>query len=303
MEVTFQSNQEPDTYIYGYVTYDKSKLKGPQFDKIHRYNIQAHSKIPINENEFLDMVLNTDKNDKMLDFHMLYRKIFTDRDGSPLGIRFKGRADSVNIRTDYGHGTAYPHIDIEMFDKNDNKKKIFDHDEVQDHGFSSYEAAISTTFMQVEKLVNPLIGAQYWLSPTDIYPERVQKLAAIWKEQKIQTSLSILSRLINNSVYEQTRLGEIIDEERFWEIVESQSKLLREKERELGGEANIEIQYSTEMSVLPFLFFVPEHAEYFFKMYHSDGSEIDHACEPLGIVSERKSGINLMRDLDNNRQG
>ena len=255
MEATLRSNLRSDTFIYGYVTYDKSKLRGPQLDKIQRYNIQAYGKIPINENEFLDMVLNTDKNDRMLDFHMLYRKILTDSDDSPLGISFKGRAHSVNIRTDYGHGTAYPHIDIEMFDKNDRKKKIFDHDEAQDHGFPSYEATISPTFMQVEKLANPLIGAQYWLSPTEIYPERVQRLAAIWKEQKIQTSLSIISRLINNSVYEQTGPGETIDEETFWKIVESQLKLVREKEEELGGEVNIEIQYSAEMSALPFLFF------------------------------------------------
>ena len=139
MESTFQSNQQSDTYIYAFVAYDKSKLKGPQLNKIQKYNMQAHGKIPINENEFLDMVLNTDKNGKMLDFHMLYRKVFIDGDNSPLGLRFKGRADSVNIRTDYGHGITYPHIDIEIFDKNDHKKKIFDHDVVQYHGFQSYE--------------------------------------------------------------------------------------------------------------------------------------------------------------------
>ncbi len=298
MEATFRSNQKPDTFIYGYVTYDKSNLRGPQLDKIQRYNIQARGKIPINENEFLDMVLNTGKNDRMLDFHMLYRKIFSDRDDSPLGLRFRGRAHSTNIRTDYGHGTTYPHIDIEIFDKDDKKKKIFDHNEDQDHGFPSYEAAISATFMQVEKLANPLIGAQYWLSPTEIYPERVHRLAEICKEQKIQTSLGIVSRLINNSIYEQTGLGETINEELFWKIAESQLKIVREKERELGGDVNIEIQYSTEMSVLPFLFFAPEYAEYSFKTYRSDGSEINHAWESLGTVSERRSGINLIHSLN-----
>jgi hypothetical protein len=298
IEATFKSNQKPDTFIYGLVTYDKSKPKGLQLDKIQKYNIQAHGKIPINENELLDMVLNTDKNDRMLDFHMLYRKIFTDSDESPLGVEFKGRAHSVNIRTDYGHGITYPHTDIEIFDKNDKKRKIFDHNVDQDHGFPNYEAAISATFMQVEKLANPLIGAQYWLSPTQIYPERVQRLAATWKEQNIQTSLSILSRLINNSTYEQTSMGETIDEEKFWKIAESQLKLVREKETELGGELNIEIQYSTEMSVLPFLFFVPEHAVYSFKTYHSDGSEVNHVWEPLGTISERRNGVSLIHKLD-----
>ena len=43
-----------------------------------------------------------------------------------------------------------------MFDMNDKEKKIFDHNIEQNHGFPSYEATISTTFMQVEKLANPL---------------------------------------------------------------------------------------------------------------------------------------------------
>ena len=102
------------------------------------------------------MVLNTDKNDRMLDFHMLYRKILTDSDDSPLGISFKGRAHSVNIRTDYGHGTAYPHIDIEMFDKNDKKKKIFDYDEAQDHGFPSYEADYQCYIYASRKTSEPI---------------------------------------------------------------------------------------------------------------------------------------------------
>ena len=90
----------------------------------------------------------------------------------------------------------------------------------------------------------------------------------------------------------------MVDEEKFWKIVESQIQLVKEKEREMGGDVDIQIQYSSEMSVLPFSFIIPEHAEYSFKTYHSDGSKIEHAGEPLGIVSEKKGEINFTRDLD-----
>lgn len=70
MEATFQRYDDKDTYIYGYATYNRAKLEGPRIGKIKNCNIQANGRVPISENEFLDMALNTDKDDKISDFHM-----------------------------------------------------------------------------------------------------------------------------------------------------------------------------------------------------------------------------------------
>ena len=189
-------------------------------------------------------------------------------------------------------------LDVEIFD--DNKNKVFDKVAKQDTDFTSYESAISAIFMQVEQISNPLIGAQYWLSPTEIFPERVKKLEALRNQHRISTSLSILSRAINLKAYEETSSGIIINEEQFWKIVESQILLVREKERELGGEVDIEgIHYSTNMSALPFLFFVPDFAGFDFKAYRPDGPEVPIRGEgAVGVVWERKNGINFIRDLN-----
>jgi hypothetical protein len=122
-----------------------------------------------------------------------------------------------------------------------------------------------------------LIGAQYWLSPLGIFQERVEKLAQLRAQYKIQTPLCVLSRLINIQAYEKTRRGSlIIDESQFWSIAQSQIQLVIEKEKELGGYLDLaEIGYSTNLSALPFLFFAPEHCDYAFKKYRSDGSEVN----------------------------
>jgi hypothetical protein len=73
---------------------------------------------------------------------------------------------------------------------------------------------------------------------------------------------------------------------------------LIEKESELGGDLDVEIPYPTVISSLPFLFFIPENAEYSFKAYHYDGSEVPSQGELSGVVWQRKDGINLIRDLD-----
>jgi hypothetical protein len=57
MEATFRNNDNADTYNYGCVTYDRTKLKGPQIGKIKNCNIQANGRVPITENE-LDKLVN-----------------------------------------------------------------------------------------------------------------------------------------------------------------------------------------------------------------------------------------------------
>ncbi len=104
----------------------------------------------------------------------------------------------------------------------------------QDHEFTTYESAISAVLMQVEKLSNPLIGAQYWLSPIGIFPESVKALAELRDRSKISTSLCVLSRVINFQLYENTRTTQSINDEHFWSIVGAQIQLIREKEKELG---------------------------------------------------------------------
>jgi hypothetical protein len=46
MEATFRSNENEDIYIYGYVTYDKARLKGPEINKVKNYTINARGRIP-----------------------------------------------------------------------------------------------------------------------------------------------------------------------------------------------------------------------------------------------------------------
>jgi hypothetical protein len=45
--------------------------------------------------------------------------------------------------------------------------------------FTNHESDMSAVIMQVEKVSNSLIRAQYWLSPTQIFPERVQRSAQL----------------------------------------------------------------------------------------------------------------------------
>jgi hypothetical protein len=90
----------------------------------------------------------------------------------------------------------------------------------------------------------------------------------------------------------------LLFDEYFWKVAEFCIQLIKEKESELGGDLDVEIPHPTGFSSLPFLFFFPEKAEYSFKAYHSDGSEVPLQSELSGVVWQRKDGINLMRDLD-----
>lgn len=293
MEATFRSNENEDIYIYGYVTYDRAKLKGPEINKVKNYIINARGRIPISENEFLDMSLNTGIDNQIIDFHMTYVRNFNDTDDTIL--KFGHRIRTLNIRTDIGPHRGIPHIDVEIFDLNKNKeKKVVK----QDKEFTNYESAISAVFRQVEKLSNPLVGAQYWLSPTQIFPERVERLAKLREQNSLSTSLSILSRVISVRTYEETRSGIIIDEKDFWKVAEFCIQLIKEKESKFGADLDVEIPHPTAISSLPFLFFFPENAEYSFKAYHSDGCEVPLQGELSGVVWQRKDGINLIRDLD-----
>lgn len=145
--------------------------------------MQAQARIPFNQNEFVYMRLYTYKTDQISDFSMTYC-MHLNRNVAPVKKKFP-KATMVNIRADYGHGRSYPHMDVEVFV---GKKKIVNQDVKQDHEFRSYESVISAVLMQVEKLSNPLIGAQYWLSPIGIFAERVKKLAGLRDRYKISTS-------------------------------------------------------------------------------------------------------------------
>ena len=46
--------------------------------------------------DLLDMSLNTDKDDKILDFHMTYMRTFTTKDNTLLGWKFKLPVSSLN---------------------------------------------------------------------------------------------------------------------------------------------------------------------------------------------------------------
>ena len=146
--------------------------------------------------------------------------------------------------------------------------------------------------MQVEKY-DPKIGAKYWLSPFGVHEDRVNMLSWLRNEFGISTSLTILARVVNLKLYDETMQENEADMNRFKEIAEARSRLCKEKERQYGGALDVsEIKYSTEMSVLPFVIFIPEKAYYEFKRY-SCGTEIK--MEPVTVVSERKGGKEITR--------
>ena len=66
----------------------------------------------------------------------------------------------LNIRSDYGHGTQDPHIDVELLNAeersislDDKSNKILDKKVPQPTNFLNYEAAINAVFMQVKNII------------------------------------------------------------------------------------------------------------------------------------------------------
>jgi hypothetical protein len=276
-EAIFLVTGTQNDYDYAYITYNKGKLRGFQQQSTSEYNIQAWANIPITENGTVDMRLYVGKDNKIQEFTMQYRD----------HVKYKGILGMLNIRSDYGHGIQDPHIDVEFLDQGG--KKMLDEKVPQTDNFLNYEAAINAVFMQVEKY-NPLIGARYWLSPADIHPMRIDIVNELKNSLGILTPLTILARVINVRLYEEAKRGIQIDTiNEFTKIAESEIKLLKEKERTQGGALDIsEVRYSNEMSVLPFLFFLPltepsQEVYYAFKRYDQDGKEVD--VRPVGIAS------------------
>jgi hypothetical protein len=148
--------------------------------------------------------------------------------------------------------------------------------------------------MQVEKLSDPLIGAKYWLSPAEIAPERVSILADLRKEYNILTSLSVISRIINLETLEASRKGPT-DELGFWKITDSVLQACKDREKQLGWPLDVEVQYSADISMLPFYFFHPEGSHHLLKAYDMNGAEIEF--EPVVAVYEQKGADRLIRDI------
>ncbi|MGC1131537.1 MAG: hypothetical protein WA941_01840 [Nitrososphaeraceae archaeon] len=265
---------DPNQGIYGYFacTYDPNKLRGRRIEGLSKYNIQANAIVPITPNETIDMNLFTDKSNKILSFTMQYRDLSTN----------------LNIRSDYGHGPSFPHIDIEQRDQND--KKVIDIDIPQVDDFLNYESAINAVLMQVEKY-NPLVGLRYWLFPGEINADRIPALYRTWKEAGLKTPLVIFSWLVNIQVYEQSRSRQIEDTT-IMEIAKTQIEVCRTNEIKQKGPLDIaSVTYSTPMATLPFFFFVPDHEGIYVQNigFMEDGS---------GVAFETKDGRNIIRDLD-----
>ncbi len=224
-EATFYVLGTKDIYDYACVTYDKGKLKGIQIEKMGSYNILANATIPIDKNAFIDMRLFTGKDDKIIEFTVQYRDL----------VNYNGVLGKLNIRSDYGHGTMDPHIDIELLDQTGKKKAlnkngdvILDEKVPQPTSFLNYEAAINAVLMQVEKYY-PKIGAKYWLSPFGVHDARVNILSELRNQFEISTSLTILARVVNLKLYDEAMQENEADMNRFKEIAEAQSRLCKKK--------------------------------------------------------------------------
>ena len=139
------------------------------------------------------MRLFTGKDDKIKEFTMQYRDL----------VNYNGVLGKLNIRSDYGHGTKDPHIDIELLDQTGKKKALNKNGDVlldekvpQPTSFLNYEAAINAVIIQVEKY-DPKISAKYWLSPFGVHDARVNILSRLRNQFGISTSLTILARIVN----------------------------------------------------------------------------------------------------------
>lgn len=301
MEAIFRSIEDQSNYLYSFVTFDKNGLEGPYIEKIKEYNVYARAVVPITKNEKFDMALFTGKDDSILDFHMTYLRVFTNQEDTLFGRKFPRELGAINIRSDIGPKSPPhpPHIDIQIFDRNGKLmagKKVD-----QNRPFSNYECVISAVLMQIEKISNPLIGTQYWLSPIEIHPDRVILVDQLRKEAKIDTPLCAVARAINFMLYEETARGIVIDDQKFREIVLSQIQFLKEQEKIQGGGLDIQqIPYSTDVSILPFLFFKPDGAEWGVQAYSLEGKKMGCSIKALGVAQERKREQNITRDLSIN---
>jgi hypothetical protein len=278
-EVTYPLDTSQCIYGYLYCTFDTDRLKGRRRDKLDKYNVQANASIPITSSEIIDMNLFTGKDDKILSFTMQYRNL----------------SSNLNIRSDYSHGSNYPHIDIEKRDQN--KNKILDIDVPQVDEFLNYESAINAVLMQVEKY-NPLIGLRYWLFPGEIHSARIPVIYQIWKEARLRTPLVIFSRMINIQLYEQSRSRQI-DDTAVISIAKSQIQQCRAKEEELDGPVDIAlVTYSTSMATLPFLCFVPDikGIQCSNTGFMEDGTPVQ--LEHIGMAFETKNRRSNIRDLE-----
>lgn len=143
--------------------------------------------------------------------------------------------------------------------------------------------------MQVEKY-NPLIGLKYWLFPGEIHSDRISVLHQMWKQPGLQTPLVIFSRMVNIQLYELSR-SQHIDDTTVAEIAQSQIKVCRTNEKVQKGPLDIaSVTYSTPVSTLPFLFFVPDNEGIHVRNagFMKDGTPVQ--IEPNGVVFETKDG-------------
>jgi hypothetical protein len=254
LEALIKKNNEE---CYLYATYDPKQLKN--FTNNPDYSIQAFAYIPLEINEGITMRLFVDNNDCIKDFTMQYHMI-----DPKYGLRYL-------IRSDYGHnkpGFIDPHIDIEIYDlTNLNKQKkptkIYNKDIRQNNPFPNYEKAINLILMQTEKIIDQTIGAKYWLSPSNISLDFVAFIYSRWQEAKLKnslkTSLTVVSRIVNARILDCTNQKIVVDYNLFCKIVEDTITEILEKEKELGGDIEVVIQYNTLFHYLPFYFFIPTH--------------------------------------------
>jgi hypothetical protein len=294
LEALIKKNDEE---CYLYVTYDPKQLKN--FTNNPNYSIQAYAYIPLGIDEGITMRLFVDNHNSIKDFTMQYHKI-----ESKHGLR-----ERINIRSDYGHnkpGFIDPHIDIEIYDLinlNEQKKptKIYDQDIHQNDPFLHYEKTINLILMQTEKLVDPTIGAKYWLSPSNIFPEFIAFIYSKWHTAKLKdslkTSLTVVSRIVNARILNYTNQKIVIDYNLFCKIVEDTITEILEKENELGVDIEVIIQYNSLYHYLPFYFFIPTHLPgiaYDIRLTKNDKEEKN---ELYGSIIQIKNGKYSIKKL------
>jgi hypothetical protein len=85
--------------------------------------------------------------------------------------------------------------------------------------------------MQIEKY-DVFIGPEFWISPNDIHPERINIIYEEWKDSNIKTSLAILSRIVFLDLINKTQNYIEISNEMFHSVVKEKIFYCKNKEKE-----------------------------------------------------------------------
>jgi hypothetical protein len=284
-----------------YITYNQSLQglsKAFKREDYAKFKLKAWAKVPLSNNETLDFSIYLTKTDEIEDLKVQYRIILDKRTLTHPAMKInlplqKGYSQSdihiLNIRTDYGHKqkqAIVKHTNIDVFDIfnkkiNANEDKSFIKQNFEIHG---YHSAINYVLMQAEK-VNPLVGAQYWLSQLGTDHNKVEVTHTLWKDSGANIPLSVLSNNIYIKMIERSyNYQRPISESEFQEIAKGEIELAKRAQRDDPDNiVSRELGAPAGLFPFPFPFLIAvEEFRYGSFVYYEDGHiESDNEFEDM----------------------